>query len=372
MAPDREVPTAAPDFKAPTAASAIPETRAPAPPGFSAENLAQQREIVSRLNENGHPDISASSSLEEITAELEKAKQALAEAHATAEVPAIAATAPALPEILQPAAADAAEGIVITDIQVPVQGPTEPFVAPAETADTLHAPVATDDLPKETVASWSPIPKEGLIDLTEAQDLHQQELDAARAAETVEAVEPPASPIETPAETSPAPETTPPEETEVASSNQQTVQTVDITNAPELISQSHIETPSGESTVETPVTPLEAPMSATAPLEGVIDMPNKFGLMILPNETHLYEGAGGKGVFAFGGTAQEKARAMLEFFKENPTKIIYTADETGMKRIPWRFIQGQLVPDKPAQEGWLFARTLLAAPSPDDLAKVIK
>ena len=327
--------------------------------------------------------------------------------------------AAAAPEVKEPAAAapeveklEADEGIVVTEIQIPVPEPTEPFVAPIETVDTLHAPAevsaaapviepeapvaaVADELPKETVTSWPPIPKEGLIDLTEAQDAHQQELDAAAT------IEEPRSSVETPVlEAQPLP-------VETIVTPDTTVERVDRTNAPEFVSQPHVETPSvsvpeeqplpveaivspdttvtpvdradapefvSQPHVETPPeAPLEAPVSTPAPAEQTVNiMPNKFGLTIPSNETHLYAGANGKDVFVFGGTAQEKARVMLEFFKENPTRIIYSADETGAKRIPWRFIQGQLVPDKPAQEGWLFARTLLRAPSPDDLAKVIK
>ena len=385
--------------------------------------------------------------------------------------------AAAAPEVKEPAAAapeveklEADEGIVVTEIQIPVPEPTEPFVAPIETVDTLHAPAevsaaapviepeapvaaVADELPKETVTSWPPIPKEGLIDLTEAQDAHQQELDAVRADGIVEAapvIEPEAPvaavadelPKETVTSWPPIPKEGLIDLTEAQDAHQQeldaaatieeprssvetpvleaqplpvetivtpdtTVERVDRTNAPEFVSQPHVETPSvsvpeeqplpveaivspdttvtpvdradapefvSQPHVETPPeAPLEAPVSTPAPAEQTVNiMPNKFGLTIPSNETHLYAGANGKDVFVFGGTAQEKARVMLEFFKENPTKIIYTADETGMKRIPWRFIQGQLVPDKPAQEGWLFARTLLGAPSPDDLAKVIK
>ncbi|MDD2657516.1 MAG: hypothetical protein PHD04_02540 [Candidatus Pacebacteria bacterium] len=270
------------------------------------------------------------------------------------EMPEVAA-----PEVHEPATVapevaklEADEGIVITEIQVPEPEPTEPFVAPTETAETPATPAEDPAAPvSPQTPEVQPLPTETIV----SPDTTVKTVDITNAPEFVSQ-----SPIETPPVSIPEEQPLP---TETIVSPDTTVTPVDITNAPEFVSQPE---------VEAPAAPLEAPASAPAPVEGAVNLPNKFGLTIPANETHLYEGAGGKETFIFGGTAQEKARIMLEFFKEHPTKIIYSGDETGTRRIPWRFIQGQLVRGEPVQEGWLFARSLMKAPSPDDFAKGIK
>ncbi|MFA6969340.1 MAG: hypothetical protein WC217_01950, partial [Candidatus Paceibacterota bacterium] len=363
-----------PPAAAPEAPPAAP-VEAPKAPEVAAQEIAKP-EAAPETAPVAKPLAAAAPEVHEpaTPSDAPKAPEAPQPAAAPAETPKV--PEPVAPEVAEPIAVppevaklEADEGIVITEIQVPTPEPVEPFVAPTETAETLaahaEAPTApgvtaeaaapeaqsvstepaaapaeaapvspvSEPLPSETIVTPpSEVPE---LDLTHEQDLAQARIDAADATvvEQPPVPEVPAAPSEVPPATEAQPLTP-----ETISTPDQTVQAVDITNAPERV------------TVQ-----------------------NQFGITVHAGEAHLYEGAGGKGVFVFGGTAQEKAGMMREFFKENPTKIIYSADETGTKRVPWRFIQGQIVRGDPEKQGWqLFGKTFMKAPTSDDLAKIIK
>jgi len=277
-----------------------------------------------------------------------------------AQVPRVAVpSAPAAPEIQPPAA--------------PVEMPKASEAPLASHTESVATPEAHEPAPAETPKVSEAIAPEIKEPVVVAPEIEKLEADEGIVITDIqvpdlEPVGPFTAPTET-AETLEAQSDTPlPTETIVSPDT--TVTPVDITNAPEFVSQPPIETPPVESAVETSAPVPEAAAPAPVEQSGIIQ--NHFGLTIPVNESHLYSDAQGKGLLVFGGSPQEQAKSMLEYFQKDPTRIIYAADETGTKRIPWRFIQGQLVRGEPAQEGWLFNKSFMKPPLPDDLAKRIK
>lgn len=118
----------------------------------------------------------------------------------------------------------------------------------------------------------------------------------------------------------------------------------------------------------------EAPASPAAPVSEAI-ISNKFGLSIPTAEPHIYANEA-KSMFAYGGTAEERAKMITDYLSKNPNKVIYAEDVNG-HRVPWlRDLggKGEILQGPPLRTSGfssLFS-SFLKAPSPDDLREVIK
>ena len=169
--------------------------------------------------------------------------------------------------------------------------------------------------------------------------------------------EPPKPSVESPVpETSkPSAEVPNPPAQEITS--QSSVEKVDVTNNPELVSQPHTET------VPVPV-----------PAEQAAVLINESGLKIPTAEPHLYEGPDGKSIFAFGGTSDGRADVIKEYLLKNPKEVVFIPSDQGNFRL-----KVELVEDKPTVTDYVktpgflgFGIDFEKAPSPNDLTKLIK
>ena len=97
------------------------------------------------------------------------------------------------------------------------------------------------------------------------------------------------------------------------------------------------------------------------------------GLDVPLSQPHLYAGWNGD-IFAYGGSPAERAHTILEYLKNHPKEVIYSASDDEKYRIPWHFANGEAVPGLPARAKGLFGflRTFLKAPDPSSLQKLIK
>jgi hypothetical protein len=137
-----------------------------------------------------------------------------------------------------------------------------------------------------------------------------------------------------------------------------TVEKVDITNNPEFVSGPHVETP---------------PVSAVVEQATIIS--NQFGLKIPVAEPHIYAGADSGQTFVYGGTSVERSKAVLEYLKGNPNKVVFAADDTAKFRLVWHLQDGNAVISKaPMRTNGFFGffSTWMKPPEPDEFQKIIK
>ncbi|MDP1689806.1 MAG: hypothetical protein Q8L52_01205 [bacterium] len=103
---------------------------------------------------------------------------------------------------------------------------------------------------------------------------------------------------------------------------------------------------------------------------------NKFNLSIPIAEPHIYADTGAAHLFVYGGSPAERTSAILKHLTENPTKIIFSADDSGKYRISWHLVEGKVVHGAPMHTSGLFGSGLFSSfmkpPEPDDLEKLIK
>ncbi|MCX6786475.1 MAG: hypothetical protein NTU85_01490 [Candidatus Kaiserbacteria bacterium] len=103
---------------------------------------------------------------------------------------------------------------------------------------------------------------------------------------------------------------------------------------------------------------------------------NNSGLEVSISEPHIYADAVGKHLLAFGGSTTEQANVIQNYLIANPDKIVYsTADNSGMYRIPWGFVDGKVIPvGTPVRTGGFFGffKSFMKAPEPDELGKLIQ
>lgn len=128
--------------------------------------------------------------------------------------------------------------------------------------------------------------------------------------------------------------------------------------------------------VETPVYPrVEADGLQQAAEHEVVT--NQFGIPVATAEPHIYAGADDGHTFAFGGSYAERAAGILEYLKENPTKVVFGADPSGRYRIPWHLVDGEVTPaGMPVRTGGFlgtgFGSTEMKPPEPEEFKKLIK
>jgi hypothetical protein len=126
-------------------------------------------------------------------------------------------------------------------------------------------------------------------------------------------------------------------------------------------------TPPAETPAETEPAPAEIPVAHES-------VTNQFGIVVSLDEPHFYADAKGTHIFVYGGSPAEKADAVLKYLTENPNQTVYGTDDTNFRRIPWRLVEGKLVPDAPVEtRGFLgFFRSFMEAPKPEEFQKLIK
>ena len=118
--------------------------------------------------------------------------------------------------------------------------------------------------------------------------------------------------------------------------------------------------------------------SETQPPAPVVDksfVTNKFDVIVPVAEPHIYADAGGKHLFVYGGSPQNKMIAVMEYLTKHPDKIVFSSDNNDTVRIPWRLVNGELaVAGNPVQTSGFFGffKSFMKAPAPDEFAKIIK
>jgi hypothetical protein len=179
-------------------------------------------------------------------------------------------------------------------------------------------------------------------------------------------VSPPEAPV-VPAEMppTPAPEVQPFQSETIVSPDT----TVTTMNAPESVSEPHVEIP-----------PMHAAETIAAqPPAPVIEhgfVSNSFGLQIPIGEPHIYADEA-KHLFIYGGSASERAVKILEYLKEHTDSIVYGSDRLGNGRIPYYLNEsGELAAGDAVRKSFLerlfSADHWMGAPGPKEFAEKIK
>lgn len=101
---------------------------------------------------------------------------------------------------------------------------------------------------------------------------------------------------------------------------------------------------------------------------------NKFGIEVPTTQPHLYADVGAKHILAFGGSPIERSKMILEYLKQNPDKLVWSADNNGTYRIPWHLVDGVAKPELPVRTSGFFGffSSFMKAPNPDEFKEVIK
>ena len=197
-------------------------------------------------------------------------------------------------------------------------------------------PVAeTFDLERQEVFDRQPIEK---VDITPAQDAHQQEIDtgidAAQAVATVE---------------SPVPAFDP--------------------NHPvaRVGERGYLVDGEGRSVVDSQGQPIRTGTFETSPNT------NLLGVEVSSMVPHAYAGTGGEAI-VYGGSHAEQMKIVSEYLTKNPDGVIYGADQTGKYRVSFGLVDGKIIegPRVP-RTGFLsiFSRWM-SPPEPNDFKSIIK
>jgi len=102
---------------------------------------------------------------------------------------------------------------------------------------------------------------------------------------------------------------------------------------------------------------------------------NVFGVNVPENVPHIYADEESKYLLAYGSSPEEKIRVIKEYLTQNPDAEIYSSDESGKFRVPYRLIDGIVRPSGPPMRtrGFLgFFSSFMEAPGRDEFAKIIK
>jgi len=101
---------------------------------------------------------------------------------------------------------------------------------------------------------------------------------------------------------------------------------------------------------------------------------NAFGIKVSPTVPHIYADSEAKQIFVFGGSPSERAKSILEYLTQNPSKVVFAPDDTGKYRIPWQLVEGKAMPGVAMRTSGFFGfgSTWVEPPRPDEFAKIIK
>lgn len=137
-------------------------------------------------------------------------------------------------------------------------------------------------------------------------------------------------------------------------------------STPADVPLAHPDAPMASSGTEVPVASVELP-----PVVNHDFVINAHEVTIPLAEPHIY--TDDKNLMIYGGSAAEQSKKMLEYLSKNPTQTVLSGDDAGKYRIPWRVVEGKLVPDDPVEtEGFLgFLKAFVPPPSPEEFKEVV-
>lgn len=126
----------------------------------------------------------------------------------------------------------------------------------------------------------------------------------------------------------------------------------------------------------TDIPPIPTESSGSEPIAGDAGLEfirNAVGLDVPTFEPHIYADSSDR-LFVYGGTNQDRAKAVLEYLNANPNKTVYSADDNGEVRVPWFLRDGQITPGAPVRTSGFFGfgASAAQAPEPDEFVKIIK
>lgn len=104
---------------------------------------------------------------------------------------------------------------------------------------------------------------------------------------------------------------------------------------------------------------------------------NAHGIEVTTSEPHIYADAGKEHMFIYGGSPDQQARLIGQYF-ENPANAnhtLYGADASNVSfRVPWHMVNGEVLPGEPVRTGGLFGffSSFMEPPHPDEFAERIQ
>lgn len=103
---------------------------------------------------------------------------------------------------------------------------------------------------------------------------------------------------------------------------------------------------------------------------------NEHGLTVMTSEPHIYADEGAKHLFVYGGSAEEKAALVGEYFRDpaHAEDVVYSPDANNTHRIALRMVNGEVVAGTPVRtKGFLgFFSSFMEAAEPDEFRKIIQ